>query len=197
MKNVLLINGHEPYAFAEGKFNSSMLSAIENKLKGDYKITTTVIKDGYDIEEEQEKFKAADLIIFQFPIYWFSTPAMMKKYLDQVYAHGVFFGIGDEAQKYGYGNGMMNGKKYMFSITSNAPYEAFNDADGFFEGRDLEDFLFHMHKTNQFCGMEPLKSFGAFNVIKSPQVKNDIERLNKHMEDVVIKALSETQISNN
>ena len=41
MKNVLLINGHEPYAFAEGRFNQTILEAIENELKDDFAITKT------------------------------------------------------------------------------------------------------------------------------------------------------------
>ena len=190
MKNVLLINGHEPYAFAEGRFNQTILEAIENELKDDFAITKTIIKDGYTAEEEQEKFKNADLIIFQFPIYWFSIPALMKKYIDEVYAYGVFFGMGDENSKYGYGNGMMNDKSYMFSITSNAPETAFNNPDQFFEGQSLDQFLFHMHKTNEFCGMKGLESFAAYNVIKSPQIKNDLKRLNTHIEKVVLPILN-------
>lgn len=98
MKRVLLINGHEPYAFAEGRFNQTMFDEIENQLKDNFEITKTIINDGYNPEEEQEKFKQADVIIFQFPIYWFSAPALMKKYIDEVYAHGVFFGMGEEGK---------------------------------------------------------------------------------------------------
>ncbi len=190
MKNVLLINGHEPYAFAEGRFNQTILNAIEDRLKEDFTIVKTIVKNGYHVEEEQEKFKNADLIIFQFPVYWFSIPALMKKYIDEVYAYGVFFGMGEEDAKYGFGNGLMNEKTYMFSITSNAPETAFNDKEQFFEGQSLDQFLFHMHKTNKFCGMNGLKSFAAYNVIKSPQIENDLRRLNTHIEKVVLPILN-------
>lgn len=185
MKKVLLINGHEPYAFAEGRFNQTMFEEIENQLKKEFEITKTIIKEGYNPEEEQRKFKDADAIIFQFPIYWFSAPALMKKYIDEVYAHGVFFGMGEEGKKYGYGNGLMNGKKYMFSITANSPEYAYNDSEQFFEGKSLDESLFHMHKINEFCGMEALKSFGAYNVIKDPQAENDLKRLKEHMGNVI------------
>lgn len=185
MKKVLLINGHEPYAFAEGRFNQTMFDEIENQLEGKYEIAKTIIKDGYNAEEEQGKFKDADLVIFQFPIYWFSVPALMKKYIDEVYAHGVFFGMGEEGKKYGYGNGMMNGKKYMFSITANSPAYAYNDPEQFFEGKSLDESLFHMHKINEFCGMEALESFGAYNVIKEPQAEQDLIRLKDHMTKII------------
>ena len=133
---------------------------------------------------------------FQFPIYWFSAPALFKKYMDEVYAYGVFFGMGSESnnsdkpQKYGFSNGLMNGKKYMLSITTNAPEEAYGDPDGFFEGKDLEEFLFNIHKTHQFCGMEPLKSFAANNVIKEPQPEQHIKELEKHLDATIVEPFS-------
>ena len=190
MKSVLLINGHEPYAFAEGRFNQTMLDEIESGLQGWVNISKTIIKDGYNAEEEQEKFKKADVIVFQFPIYWFNVPALMKKYIDEVYAHGVFFGMGKKGGKYGYGNGLMNGKKYMFSITSNAPEDAFDNREAFFEGQSLDQFLFPLHKTHEFCGMSAVKSFGAFNVIKKPQVENDKKRLTAHINEVLLPVLN-------
>ena len=186
MKNVLLINGHEPYDFAKGEFNSTMYAEIEKTLADKVNIEKTIIKEGYSVEEEQAKFKKADLIIFQFPIYWFSMPAMMKKYLDTVYGYGVFFGMGDAEAKYGYGNGMMQGKKYMLSITSNAPQEAFNNKDQFFEGLSIEQFLMNIHKVNEFCGMEALPSFAAYNVIKNPQIELDIQRIQEHLKNEVL-----------
>lgn len=187
MKRALLINGHEPYAFAEGRYNQTMFEEIENQLKNDFQITKTIIKDGYVAEVEQEKFKDADVIVFQFPSYWFSVPALMKEYIDRVYAYGVFFGMGKEGAKYGHSNGLMNGKKYMFSITANSPEYAYNsnESDSFFEGKSLDETLFHIHKTNQFCGMEPLESFGAFDVIKAPQVDKDLIRLKEHMQKII------------
>lgn len=80
---------------------------------------------------------------------------------------------------------MMNGKKYMFSITANSPAYAYNDNEEFFEGKSLDESLFHMHKTNEFCGMESIESFGAFNVIKEPQAENDLQRLKEHMVKVM------------
>lgn len=186
MKKVLLINGHEPFAFAEGRYNQTMFDEIENQLKNDFEITKTIIKDGYEPEKEQQKFKDADVIIFQFPSYWFSAPAMMKKYIDTVYAYGVFFGMGEEGGEYGYSNGMMNGKKYMFSITANSPENAYNAGEkSFLEGKSLDEAFFHLHKTNQFCGMEALESFGAFNVIKDPQPEKDLARLKEHIAKII------------
>ncbi|EAY27406.1 modulator of drug activity B [Microscilla marina ATCC 23134] len=192
MKNILLINGHEFYEFAKGQYNQTLFKVHEDILSKQFNITKTIIEDGYDIAEEQEKFKRADIIVFQFPVYWFGMPAALKKYIDVVYAYGVFFGMGNESSqageqpKYGFSNGLMPGKKYMLSITTNAPNEVFNDEDGFFEGKDLEGFLFNVHKTHQFCGMTPLKSFAADNVIKNPQPEAHSKDLEVHLKSTIV-----------
>jgi modulator of drug activity B len=201
MKNILLINGHEFYEFAKGQYNQTLFEVQEEILSKHFNVTKTVIEHGYDALEEQAKFKEADLVIFQFPIYWFSTPAALKKYIDVVYAYGVFFGMGSEASetgkplKYGFSNGLMQGKKYMLSVTTNAPKEVFGDKEGFFEGRDLEDFLFNIHKTNQFCGMTPLKSFAANNVIKDPQPEAHSEALVAHLTSTIITPFANKLVS--
>ena len=38
-----------------------------------------------DIQEEISKVKNADLIIFTFPIFWMSVPAIMKGWIDRVF----------------------------------------------------------------------------------------------------------------
>lgn len=187
MKTVLLINGHEYYEFSKGQYNSELFKVQEEMLSKYFNVIKTVVNDGYNIKEEQEKFKQADFIIFQFPIYFFNVPAALKKYMDTVYAYGVFFeGGSDNPDLYGFTNGLMTGKKYMLSVTSNAPEQAYGNPKGFFQGKDLEDFLFSIHKTHQFCGMESIKSFSANNVIKNPQLEKDVKALRKHLDENII-----------
>ena len=46
----------------------------------------------FDIKKEQELIEAYDKIIFQFPFYWFSSPPLLKKWLDEVLLHGWAYG---------------------------------------------------------------------------------------------------------
>lgn len=66
-------------------------------------VKTTIIEDGYDINQELEKFSWADIIIFQAPVNWFSIPWSFKKYLDEIYLHGIFY-----KGSYQYGEGYLN-----------------------------------------------------------------------------------------
>ncbi|UII57558.1 NAD(P)H-dependent oxidoreductase [Cytobacillus spongiae] len=180
MKNLLIINGHEYSEFSKGKLNQTIFDEMNLLLSSKYEIKTTVVQKGYDVKEEQEKFKWADAVIFQTPIFWFSLPAMFKKYFDDVYEYGVFFGPADE---YGKG-GLMEGKKYMYSTTWNAPAYAFNNESAFLKGADLEEAISHLHYMQRYVDMEPLKSFSAHDVIANPDVDKYIRELKQHLQEV-------------
>lgn len=58
-----------------------------NALYPDFKI---------DIKAEQKALESADNIIFQYPLYWYSTPAILKEWIDQVFEYGFAFGTGSK-----------------------------------------------------------------------------------------------------
>uniref|UniRef100_A0A3Q2PU70 Ribosyldihydronicotinamide dehydrogenase [quinone] n=1 Tax=Fundulus heteroclitus TaxID=8078 RepID=A0A3Q2PU70_FUNHE len=66
-----------------------------------------------DIMEEQSKLTEADLIIFQFPMYWFSVPAILKGWIDRVLTNGFAF-----SQEKRYSQGIFKDKKAMLSFTT-------------------------------------------------------------------------------
>lgn len=61
-----------------------------------------------DIEREQQQLEAYDHIIFQFPIYWYSYPPLLKKWLDDVWTHG--WAYGSQGHK-------LKGKKFGIAIS--------------------------------------------------------------------------------
>jgi len=193
--NVLLINAHQFYeGFSEGKLNASMLEVARLTLteKG-HTVKLTEIEKGYDIDQEIEKHLWADLIITQSPVYWFSTPWIYKKYVDEVFTAGLvqqsmLIDDGrtrtDPSKNYGT-SGKMQGKKYMLSLTWNAPKAAFDDEDQYlFEGRSVDDAFIHNTANYKFCGVEILPSFSCFNVLKEPDFDNDVVRYKQHLNNL-------------
>ena len=71
-----MINAHQRYeGFADGKLNQTLIDAAKDLLSGiGYEIKTTNVENGYDIPEELEKHKWADVVIVQTPVYWMSVP---------------------------------------------------------------------------------------------------------------------------
>lgn len=66
----------------------------------------------FDVKKEQELLKDADVIVFQFPIQWYSYPALMKHWVEDVFAHGFAYGTGGTALK---------GKKFQLPSPPAAP----------------------------------------------------------------------------
>lgn len=73
-----------------------------------------------DIEAEQAKLLWADAVIFQFPLWWFSMPAILKGWIERVYAYGFAYGVGEHSERHWgdrYGEGRMSGKRAMLVVT--------------------------------------------------------------------------------
>ena len=66
---------------------------------------------------EQKLIEAYDKIVFQFPYYWFNSPAFFKKWLDEVLLHGWAYG-----SKSGY---KVSGKKITLAISLGADEHEF------------------------------------------------------------------------
>ena len=74
-----------------------------------------------DITREQDKLKWADAVILQFPLWWFTMPAILKGWIDRVYAYGFAYGVGEHSeQRWGerYGEGSMAGKRAMLMVST-------------------------------------------------------------------------------
>jgi modulator of drug activity B len=185
MKTLLLILGKETNDFAKGAYNQGLFDAAVETLKDSHEVLTTVIEDGYGVPGEIAKFKKADAVIYQYPVYWFMMPSSLKRYMDEVYAYNDFFAFNDGP--YGTG-GLMKGRKFMLSTTWNAPLEAFNDPDGFFEGRSVADVLLPMRKDQEYCGLQELPHFSCHDIVKAPRFEADRERYVRHLKSVFPRA---------
>ena len=87
----------------------------------------------------------------------------------------------DANKQYGSG-GTLTGRKYMRSLTLNAPKQAFSDPNQcFFEGKSLDDLFWAMHLNFKFFGMQPLETFACFDVMKNPDIENDFIRFEAHL----------------
>ncbi|AVF54306.1 UNVERIFIED_ORG: modulator of drug activity B [Pseudomonas parafulva] len=195
MKNILLLNGGKQFAHSAGQLNSTLHEAALAHLdRAGFDVRQTFIDGGYDVQEEVEKFLWADVVIYQMPGWWMGAPWTVKKYIDEVFTagHGSLYASdgrtrSDHTQKYGSG-GLIQGKQYMLSLTWNAPQQAFDEADDFFEGKGVDAVYFPFHKAQQFLGMSGLPTFLATDVMKRPDVPAALAAYQAHLERVFGKA---------
>ncbi|MDM1021411.1 NAD(P)H-dependent oxidoreductase [Acinetobacter sp. VNK23] len=135
-----------------------------------------------DIEIEIEKVKRADLMIFTFPLYWTSVPAILKGWIDRVFVSGLFYG-----GKRFYNHGGMAGKKAMLCFTLGGRDYMFgeNSIHG-----PIEQYLSPIQRgTLAYAGFEVLPPFIAYHVpYISPQDRQDIlvdfEKYLKHLDEL-------------
>ena len=110
-----------------------------------------------EIQGEIDRLFEADLLILQFPMWWFSMPAIMKGWIDRVFAFGVTYDFGQTWDK-----GVLQGRRAMLSFTTGAPEGVFAP-DG--RSGDLERVLWPIHGgVLALCGYEVLPPFVGYAV---------------------------------
>ena len=185
-KKILILNGHQYYdVVAKGELTQAYINkANDFFVKNGFEVKHTNIEKGYDKEEECEKFEWADYILFQYPVYWMSVPWIAKKYIDETFTQGRHYSSDgrsrtDASKLYGSG-GLLQGKKYMLSLTYNCPASAFDNKNSLFDGMSLDQAHVAVHKTFQFCGLKPLETYAVHDIFKGDLDLNaELEKFEK------------------
>ncbi len=192
MKNAFIINAHQPYpGVSEGRLNASLVERMTGRLRDKgYEVRATDMSRDHKVEDEIENHLWADAVILQTPVNWMGVPWTFKKYMDEVYSGGLMGVLCDgdgrtskaPTKNYGTG-GKLADKKYMLSLTFNAPREAFDDEnEWFFAGKGVDDLFWPMHLNFKFFAMRPLETFVCYDVMKNPDVEGDFKRLDAHID---------------
>jgi NAD(P)H dehydrogenase (quinone) len=116
-----------------------------------------------DVRREQDKLRWADAVILQFPLWWFSMPAILKGWVDRVYAYGFAYGVGEHSdRRWGdrYGEGRMAGKRAMLSVTAGGWEEHYGPRG---INGPIDDMLFPInHGVLHYPGFEVMPSFVVY-----------------------------------
>lgn len=109
-----------------------------------------------ELKTEMDKLAAADVVNFNFPLWWFSIPGILKGWVDRVFAMGFAYG-GD----YGfYEDGPFRDKRAFATVTTGGP-AAFYEPGA--RNGDINHILFHInHGMFYFTGMETLPPYVVF-----------------------------------
>lgn len=134
MSNILIINGAKKFAHSNGQLNDTLTEVADGTLRDlGHDVRIVRADSDYDVKAEVQNFLWADVVIWQMPGWWMGAPWTVKKYIDDVFTegHGTLYASDgrtrkDPSKKYGSG-GLVQGKKYMLSLTWNAPMEAFTE----------------------------------------------------------------------
>ena len=177
MKNVLIVSGHTD--LNDSVANKKILEDLKEKLpEAEFDYLSELYPDyKIDVETEQEKLLNADIIVLQYPLFWYSMPSIMEKWMEEAFAHG--FSHGSTGDK-------LKGKKIIASFTAGAPGEVYSK-EGVF-GREIEEYLNPIKSACILCQMEYAGS--VFTPGVSYQIRNDqsdeiIEKAAAHCEKLL------------
>jgi glutathione-regulated potassium-efflux system ancillary protein KefF len=109
-----------------------------------------------DGDAERELLVAADLVVWQHPVYWYSPPALLKLWFETVLARGFAYGEGGDR---------LAGKECLWVASTGAPEEGYTPTGA--HGHRFESFVPAVRQTAQFCGMrwlDPIVVHGARRV---------------------------------
>lgn len=111
-----------------------------------------------DIAAEHEKITWADHIIFQFPMWYYGLPAILKGWFDRVLSEGFA-----HAPPRWFDDGPMADKRAMLSLTTNGKPAGYSE-----DGRHgaMEMLVWPIHNALRFCGFDVLPPFVAYDVVR-------------------------------
>jgi glutathione-regulated potassium-efflux system ancillary protein KefG len=164
---ILILFAHP--ALERSRVNRHLIQAIQG-------VDSIMIHDLYEhypnlhikVKHEQSLLLDHDIIVFQHPFYWYSSPAILKEWQDIVLAYGF---------AYGHGGTALRGKKFLSAITTGGTEQAYcRQGHNFFTIREL---LAPFEQTARLCGMEYLPPF----VVQGTHQLQEAEQIAKHGDD--------------
>ena len=131
-----------------------------------------------DVEREQARLVEHDVLVFQHPVYWYSSPAILKEWQDIVLEYGFAYGTEGRA---------LEGKLFFNAVTAGGNREVYSP-EGAYQC-ELRDFFLPFDQSMRLCHMKTLPPFVLFSAGHSidegrlePQAR-DYERLLRALAD--------------
>lgn len=151
MKKTLVIHGHrkpDSSQFGRALFeHASQLAQVSGHTLmqeyPDFKI---------DVALEQQRLTQHQALVLQFPFYWYSSPAIVKEWLDAVLERGWAYGGGQA----------LAGKKFMVATSTGGPEMVYQQGGA--NRHTIDEFLAPFEQTARLCGMVWHKPFVMYGV---------------------------------
>lgn len=110
-----------------------------------------------EVKSEMDKLEWCDTLIFNFPLWWFGLPAILKGWVDRIFSMGFSYGAGKGV----YDNGTFKDKTAFLTLTTGGPEIAYGDTG---KNGNLETILYPIqHGMLYFVGMKVLPPFICFS----------------------------------
>lgn len=156
MSSLIVYYAHPGHKFSHAnKALASVASAIDGigfvDLYSDYP------RFDIDPDVEQQRLLDHDVVLFQFPLFWYSTPSILKEWQDLVLEHGFAYGAGGDK---------LAGKRMLLAVTGAGPEDAYSP--GGYQHYPIREFLRPLEQTARLCGMHFSAPYVLYDALKAP-----------------------------
>ena len=111
-----------------------------------------------DVNIEQQRLLDHDVVLFHFPLFWYSTPAILKEWQDLVLEHG--FAYGSDGDR-------LAGKRMMLAVTGAGPEDAYTPNG--YQHYPIRTFLTPLEQTARLCKMRFSAPYVLYSSLKAPK----------------------------
>ncbi|WP_439236463.1 NAD(P)H-dependent oxidoreductase [Lonepinella koalarum] len=180
MSNILIISGHPD--LQQSTANRTILGELKKALPNAEIRDLGALYPNYqfDIEAEQAALLKADVIVWQFPIHWYHLPAILQKWLSDVFTFGFAYGTATQ----------LAGKKLILSCTTGGAEEAYQHGGA--QNYTIDELSNGHKQTANLCGLEfgGIVHSGSMLYIPNFNSEDDLKAVQtkavKHAERVVV-----------
>ncbi|TKB58331.1 NAD(P)H-dependent oxidoreductase [Ferrimonas aestuarii] len=172
MSKVLVISGHPE--LSKSFTNTVILEQLSAGLEDVEIRRLDSLYPNYqiDVNAEQQALVEADVIVLQFPYYWYSMPALMKKWMDDVFSFN--FAYGPQGDK-------LKGKDFILSFTVGGPEEAYSPLG--YNHFSIEQLMRPLEQTAYLAGMNYRKPVYTHGMVYIPGVYNELDQVQAKARD--------------
>ncbi|MFC4352584.1 NAD(P)H-dependent oxidoreductase [Fodinicurvata halophila] len=127
-----------------------------------------------EVQREINRLERADLVVFQFPLWWHAQPAILKGWMDRVFVNGGLY-----TSSMRYNRGYFRGRRALVSVTTGGPTETFAHNG---RGGDIELLLWPLHYSLHYMGFTVLPAFRAHGIQGSGYAYRDATGFQAHLQ---------------
>ncbi len=177
MKNVIVIVGHPNIKASYA--NKHIINLLSQEKNVELRILSDLYPDfNINVEAEQSALLIADIIIFQYPLYWYNVPPILKLWIDEVLTYGFAFGkTGDK----------LRGKNLWLSITVGGLKSSYSV--GGYNNFEFDQLLFPLYQTANHSGMKLTQVVNSFQMEYIPDFQNNLDDVKARAEEHANKLL--------
>lgn len=174
MAEVLVIFAHP--AFQRSRVNRALVAAAR-RTEG---VTVHDLYETYpdfliDVRDEQALLEKHRSVVFQHPFFWYSSPALVKEWLDLVLQYRWAYGEDGTA---------LRGKIMAQAISAGGPEDAYHRSG--YNHFSVRELLAPFEQTARLCGMGYAQAFTvhASNQLDDPSLANEARRYTAWLESL-------------